>query len=161
MSETMVSGETRGPAEPHLDHEVIVIGAGLIGAAAARHLSEAGLQVTLIGPDEPAEPDRHEGVFASHYDQGRLTRLIGRDPIYSKLAEHAIAEYAALESASGVTFHHPVGSLVVDIVDARTRQELWRGSVQILTDPTLDEELARQRAPLAIERLLSQFREAP
>lgn len=96
------------------DFDVAVVGKGLMGSAAARYLSRDGARVALVGPDEPSQPLRHQGVFASHYDQGRLTRLIGRDPIYSKLAEYAIAAYEPLEEASGVTFHHPVGSLVVD-----------------------------------------------
>ncbi len=36
------------------DYDVIVVGAGLVGSAAARHLVEiSGLQVLLIGPEEP------------------------------------------------------------------------------------------------------------
>ena len=32
-----------------------VIGRGMIGSAAARHLSKMGHDVALIGPDEPAD----------------------------------------------------------------------------------------------------------
>ena len=52
--------------------KLAVIGRGMIGAAAARHLSKMGHDVALIGPDEPADFSRHDGVFGSHYDEGRI-----------------------------------------------------------------------------------------
>ena len=53
--------------------DVAVIGNGMIGAAASRYLSAAGLQVAAVGPSEPANWKTHEGAFASHYDEGRIT----------------------------------------------------------------------------------------
>ena len=53
---------------------IAIIGRGLIGSAAARHLAEAGHEVVLIGPGEPANYASHPGVFGSHYDEGRITR---------------------------------------------------------------------------------------
>lgn len=89
-----------------------VVGKGLIGSAAARYLSGRGGHVAVIGPDEPKRPAVHRGVFSSHYDQGRITRLIGRDPVYSKLAELAINQYSTVEEISGIRFHFPVGMLI-------------------------------------------------
>ena len=89
-----------------------VIGKGLIGSAAARYLSRDGARVVVIGPDEPTQPRAHRGVFSSHYDQGRITRLIGRDPVYSKLSEMAIEQYGAIERESELRFHFPVGMLI-------------------------------------------------
>ena len=37
--------------------DVVVIGRGIIGAPAARHLAEAGHRVVLVGPDEPLDRD--------------------------------------------------------------------------------------------------------
>ena len=56
--------------------DYIVIGKGLIGSAAGRYLSATGTKVALIGPHEPENWPAHQGVFASHYDQGRLTRVL-------------------------------------------------------------------------------------
>ncbi|WP_456821601.1 FAD-dependent oxidoreductase [Bradyrhizobium sp. USDA 4502] len=39
---------------PNQAIKLAVIGRGLIGSAAARHLSKMGHDVALIGPDEPA-----------------------------------------------------------------------------------------------------------
>lgn len=96
------------------EFEHLVIGAGLMGSAAARYLSQQSSSVALLGPDEPADQTTHPGVFASHYDEGRLTRQISRDPVWSALARLAIAQYRPLEAASGIPFYHPVGMLVVD-----------------------------------------------
>lgn len=100
------------------DFDVVVVGNGLFGSAAARHLAELGERVAIIGPGEPAEPARHDGVFASHYDQGRLTRLLDRDHFWVQITRRAVAGYPRLEQASGIRFHSPVGALVVGRPDA-------------------------------------------
>jgi glycine/D-amino acid oxidase-like deaminating enzyme len=91
--------------------ESIVIGKGLFGAAAARHLSARSAGVAVIGPDEPPDPSTHEGVFASHYDQGRLQRHLSRDFVWAALSHRSQAEYEGLTRKSGVSFYHPVDSL--------------------------------------------------
>jgi glycine/D-amino acid oxidase-like deaminating enzyme len=97
-----------------LEFEVIVIGKGLMGSAAARYLSQQSKSVAILGPDEPKDPTTHSGVFASHYDEGRLTRQISRNPVWSALARMAMEQYRSLEAGSGIPFYNPVGMLVVD-----------------------------------------------
>ncbi|MFN7027528.1 MAG: FAD-dependent oxidoreductase, partial [Pseudorhizobium sp.] len=41
----------------------IIVGAGMMGAAAARHLSQWTDGVALIGPQEPVDAQNHHGVF--------------------------------------------------------------------------------------------------
>jgi sarcosine oxidase len=43
--------------------DFIVVGKGMMGAAAARHLALSGAKVALIGPDEPTDWANHTGVF--------------------------------------------------------------------------------------------------
>ncbi|SFB48621.1 sarcosine oxidase [Rhizobium sp. NFR07] len=91
----------------------IVVGRGMMGAAAARHLSQWTDGVALIGPDEPADASRHQGVFASHYDEARITRTIDPNPVWARLANRSIARYRQIEAESGIDFYHPVGCLIV------------------------------------------------
>ena len=93
--------------------DYVVVGKGLVGSAAARYLSDSRRRVAIIGPDEPAEWRAHPGPFSSHYDQGRITRVLDPDPVWALLAERSIREYDGIERASGIAFHHPAGVLRV------------------------------------------------
>ena len=90
-----------------------VIGRGLIGSAAARHLSKMGHDVALIGPDEPADFSRHDGVFGSHYDEGRITRRFDPEPFWLQMNCAAISRYDEISAESGVEFYQEAGALHV------------------------------------------------
>lgn len=94
-------------------YDIAVIGNGLLGSAALRHLTVScpELKVCGIGPAEPRDRKTHTGVFASHYDQGRITRILDPSPLWGKLARDSIAQYPVIEAESGVVFHHRVGCL--------------------------------------------------
>lgn len=92
-------------------HDIAVIGLGMMGAAATRHLASMGVNVLGVGPGEPADWQAHNGVFASHYDQGRITRILDPDPVWGRLAQRSIPRYAEIEAKTGVKFHFPVGGL--------------------------------------------------
>ena len=96
---------------------IAVIGRGLIGSAAARHLANAGQDVTLIGPMEPDDKRTHQGVFASHYDEGRITRKNATDAYWAEASIASIARYREIEAASGITFFSPVGALMAGAED--------------------------------------------
>jgi len=90
-----------------------VIGAGPIGSAAARYLSKLTDNVAIIGAAEPEIEETHTGVFASHYDQRRLTRLSGRTKLWVDIAKHATEQISYLEENSGLSFFEPIGVLLV------------------------------------------------
>lgn len=92
--------------------DTIVIGKGMMGAAAARHLAISGASVALIGPDEPRDWATHPGVFSSHYDNGRITRTIDSDRDWARLARRSIERYHGIESRSGISFYTEVGCLI-------------------------------------------------
>lgn len=101
-------------------YDLAVIGKGLTGSAALRHLTVncPELNVCVIGPDEPRSRKTHDGVFSSHYDQGRITRVLDPSPLWGELARESIARYPLIESESGVIFHHRVGCLrATDILE--------------------------------------------
>lgn len=91
----------------------IIVGRGMMGAAAARHLALQSDGVALIGPDEPHDKKSHAGVFASHYDEGRITRSIDPDPEWALLAHRSIGRYAQIERDSGIGFYTQSGCLIV------------------------------------------------
>ena len=101
-----------------------VIGKGLIGSAALRHLTInfPESKVCMIGPDEPHDRKSHDGVFASHYDQGRITRVLDPSPLWGQLARESIAQYPTIEAASGVKFHHRSGCLRASDISERVAQ---------------------------------------
>ena len=93
--------------------DVIVIGKGLVGSAAAKYLSASQKNIALIGPDEPADYN-NAIVFASHYDQARVQRLIGKDEVWTKLNIDSARQYATMQKQTGINFHDPVGCLYVN-----------------------------------------------
>ena len=102
--------------------KVAVVGAGLMGSAAARHLAQAGLDVTLIGPKEPADKRSHQGTFGSHYDEGRITRHNALKPFWVEVSKASIARYAEIERESGISFFTEVGALMAG-------DDAWMGQV--------------------------------
>jgi sarcosine oxidase len=110
-------------------YDVAIVGAGMIGACAAWHIAGRGLSVALVGPGEPADKAAHRGVFASHYDEGRITRILDADPLWARLALASIARYGDLEREGGIVFYHedgclrlgPVGDAGIDAADRNGR----------------------------------------
>jgi glycine/D-amino acid oxidase-like deaminating enzyme len=92
--------------------DVIVIGKGLVGTAAAKYISAAQLNIAVIGPDEPLN-NENAIVFASHYDQSRVQRLIGKDEVWTKLNIDSVNQYETIRQHTGIEFHEPVGCLYV------------------------------------------------
>lgn len=105
------------PPGPRFD--VAVVGAGPIGSATARHLADRGVSVLVVGPDEPATFEDHQGVWAGYYDQGRLAHVLEVPLVTSLLATRSLRRFAELRERSGVEFTSPTQSLSVlpDVAD--------------------------------------------
>lgn len=104
--------------------EVAVIGRGMIGAAAARHLAEQGISCAVVGPAEPddwsdvAARQSWAGPFSSHFDEGRITRIAAGSMVWADLAARSIRRYHDIASRSDVAFHTTAGLVVaVDDLD--------------------------------------------
>lgn len=93
-------------------YNTIIIGRGLIGSAAAKYISRSSENVALIGPDEETT-SKEKIVFASHYDQARVQRIVGKDEITTRLNQQSALEYASLEKESEIKFHTTEGCLIV------------------------------------------------
>ncbi len=92
-------------------YKTVVVGRGLIGSAAGRHLAESADGIAIVGPDEPVDRGTHSGVFASHYDEGRMTRVVDPDQEWSITAKRSIQRYPELERRSGIGFFTAAGYL--------------------------------------------------
>lgn len=95
------------------DVDIAVVGRGMIGSAAARHLCLAGHSVALIGPPEPADRAGSNGPFCSHPDEGRITRIAARTDVWAELAARSIERYSELEAQSGLSLHSACGLVSV------------------------------------------------
>ena len=94
-------------------YDCVIIGAGLIGSAAAKYISDPGKKVALIGPDESTVLDQ-QIVFASHYDRARIQRIFGRDPVSTLLNQQSANAYDLIEAESNIRFHSKEGCLYVN-----------------------------------------------
>lgn len=94
--------------------DVAVVGSsGLIGSAAVKYLAGGGRTVLGIGSPEPKDFAQHDDVFASHYDEARVARILDVNPVWAQLAAASLGRYAAIQAQSGIQFHDPVGCLRV------------------------------------------------
>mmetsp|Transcript_5860 Transcript_5860/g.18349 ORF Transcript_5860/g.18349 Transcript_5860/m.18349 type:complete len:443 (+) Transcript_5860:1201-2529(+) len=91
--------------------DLVVVGAGMVGSAAARHAAEAGRKVALVGPGEPTQEAAR--VYGCHADEGRICRRLDVDPVWAVLAARSMDRYADVEARSGVRFHDACGCLAV------------------------------------------------
>lgn len=107
------TGEASRRAQHGISFDVVVVGAGLFGSAAARHLTTQADGVALVGPGEPADRRTHHGVFASYHDETRLTRTIDPDLVWATLAKRSVARYRDIEDLSGIEFYTESGYMMV------------------------------------------------
>ncbi|XP_037789991.1 monomeric sarcosine oxidase-like [Penaeus monodon] len=92
-------------------YDLVVVGAGMMGSAAARHASLIpATSVCLVGPEEPKEREGRE-IFGCWYDEGRVYRRVAELHTWSVLATESVARYSQLEAETGIKFHTEVGYL--------------------------------------------------
>jgi sarcosine oxidase len=108
-----------------MDVDVAVIGRGMIGGAAGRHLAEQGRSVALIGPGDQ---------YSSHGDAARITRIVGRTGIWTELAAQAIGRYGDIAERSGIDFHVPCGFLAahLDAADWAERAAVYGSDARLV-----------------------------
>lgn len=130
--------------------DVVVVGAGIWGSACARHLAEMGANVALVGPAEPDQAATHDGVFASHYDEARITRRLDGDRDWSRAAAASMDRYSQIETLGGVPFFHRVGALMAG-------PEQGAGRDHILNTKSVAEDAGTDHVALRGAALRAQF----
>lgn len=86
-------------------YDVVVLGAGAMGSAAAYHLARVGQKTLLL---EQFEFDHMKG---SSYGHSRITRYAYDHPVYVKLALAAFPAWAELEAEAGETLYKRTGGM--------------------------------------------------
>ncbi|API50918.1 FAD-dependent oxidoreductase [Rhizobium leguminosarum] len=129
-----------------VDFRFIVIGRGMMGAAAAKYLARQTDGVAVIGPDEPDDRKTHQGVFASHYDEGRITRTIDPDRNWALLANRSIDRYGEIARDSGIDFYREVGCVVVAPTRGDYLEKTRRAAVSLGVETSLLDEAGLKAA---------------
>lgn len=93
--------------------DAIVVGRGLIASAGARHLALEGKNVALIGPTEEQNL-RSSHVFASHYDNTRVQRIVAQNEVWTRLNLDSVRQWRPLQESTGIDFYRESGCIYVN-----------------------------------------------
>ncbi|XP_071526056.1 monomeric sarcosine oxidase-like isoform X2 [Panulirus ornatus] len=86
-------------------YDLIVIGAGMMGSAAAYHASQLpNTSVCLVGPPEPKIRKEHE-IFGSWFDEGRTCGPVNTSHTWCNLAAKSVKRFRDLENMTGINFY--------------------------------------------------------
>jgi sarcosine oxidase len=138
-------------------YDFLVVGKGLMGAAATRYLSAASRNVAVIGPDEPVNHDTHTGIYGAHYDQARIiSQIIKREAIWATFSHTTLSQMPLLEAALGEPIYKAVGCLSVTperpaaelLAQADAHAALYGASYELLDQPAQQAALPFLRFPV-------------
>jgi sarcosine oxidase len=93
--------------------DVLIVGRGLLASAAARHLATENSSVALIGPTEE-QCLQSKKVFASHYDNTRVQRIIAGDELWTRLNLDSVRSWKSLQDQTGIDFYRQNGCIYVN-----------------------------------------------
>src|SRR5688572_28267002 len=95
------------------NHDVIVIGMGAMGSAAACHLAWRGVRV--LGLDRYSPPH----AFGSSHGETRIIReAYFEHPMYVPLVQRAYTLWSELQEASGATLLRKTGGVMLGMPDS-------------------------------------------
>jgi len=94
--------------------DVLVVGAGLFGSAAAKYLSAAGADTVVVGLPEPVRAAQaRPAEFGAWWDVSRIARCLGWDRFWGTVDTRSTARYRDIEAESGVEFFQEYGALAL------------------------------------------------
>jgi sarcosine oxidase len=114
-----------------LSYDVIVVGAGAAGSAAAYHTAKSGYKTLLL---EQFEIDHGRG---SSHGASRIIRYAYDHPVYIELAKAAYPAWHELEQAAGETLLVPTGG--VDF--SRRGEPMFEGMLRSLNEMGIPHEI--------------------
>ncbi len=125
--------------------DVVVLGAGTLGAWTAYHLNEIGANVTLVDPYGPANSRASSG------GETRLIQIDNDNPVYVRSGIRAFELWKKLELEVGTSLVLPTGRLAMSgkesyLKDAQKRQSEWK-EFGITNSEILAQDEIRKRWP--------------
>lgn len=124
--------------------DVIIIGAGAMGSAAAYHAAKTGQRVLLL---EQFEIDHQNG---SSYGLSRIIRYAYDHPAYIRMAQQVYPMWAELEAEAGEQLHFNTGGIDFAVMDdaPSLRDTIASLSAENIPHEVLDPREAAKRFPL-------------
>lgn len=127
--------------------DLIVIGTGVMGAAAAHHAAKDGAKVLAIGAPEPRTPKRHHGLFGAWHDISRLNWRLHAHPDDTELTLRSIAALPSLAKVAGSPISTETGFLNLAAPGLDEGLEAASQSDQPVSVNMLTSEDLRQHSP--------------
>lgn len=93
--------------------DFLVVGRGLLASASARHLAIENSNVALIGPTEE-QCLQSKMVFASHFDNTRVQRIIAQDELWTRLNLDSAKSWKSLQDQTGIDFYQQNGCIYLN-----------------------------------------------
>lgn len=94
--------------------EVVVVGAGMFGSAAAKYIGRAGADVLVIGAGQSHHvASASLPAFGAHFDEARIVRRLGWDLLWGTLDSRSAERLRTVEAESGVGFFSECGALAL------------------------------------------------
>jgi sarcosine oxidase len=124
-----------------MEHDVVVVGGGVMGLAAAAALAGTGRTVVLL-----EQFDQGHDRGGSH-GTSRIFRLGYPDPFYVDLAVRCLPAWRSLEAAAGTTLVTTTGAIDHGLDQRQTAEQIAALTGQGQRVETVDPAAARERWP--------------
>ena len=116
-------------------YDIAIIGAGVMGAAAACEAAREGARVCLIDRAGPPNPR------AASVDHSKVFRFAYPDPFYVRLAIDALGLWRAAESETGTELMTGTGLLMIGSRRGKSESRDWLGSYNALRSAGVEAEM--------------------
>jgi sarcosine oxidase len=110
------------------DYDIVIIGGGVMGAAAACEAARAGARVAIIEQSSLPNPR------AASIDHSKVFRFAYPDPLYARMAVDALSRWRSLEEESGARLITPTGVLVIDEQQGAVESETYNALRSLALD---------------------------
>ncbi len=134
-------------ADPRLQDAAV---RGRIESALAEELLARGFRLSLENPD----------FFVAYHaslDSALEMQVVNEHYGYSYQGSYGSTWGPAVQGQTALPREFERGTLLVDVLDGRSRQLVWRGTVQAEVYPDLDEKKREERIREAARKVLGQF----